>query len=462
MNKPSLPILIIDDDEIALTYYSTILDEKGFNNYILCQDSRKVIKLLDEKSFSVILLDLYMPHYSGEDLLKLIKEKTPEVPVIIITSSESVYTAVECMKLGVHDYMVKPVSHDHLVIGVKNAIKIHELHKEVDTLRSQLSPKALKHPEEFSRIITNSEAMHSVFRYIESIAESPRPVLITGESGAGKELIAEVIHRLSLVEGLFVPVNVAGLPDAVFSDTLFGHKKGAYTGADSNRKGLVEKAAGGTLFLDEIGDLAEGSQIKLLRLLQEEEYYPIGSDVKKKSTTRIITATNVNLKEKQETNKFRKDLFYRLISHHIQLPPLRDRLEDIPFLVDHFIKEACLLLKKKEPAVPGELTALLKTYNFPGNIRELQTIIFDAITLHKSGILSLKYFRDYFDKHRTKKSKMGENPGERISYYGDFPTLKEVEDFFIGEAMKKADNNQTIAAQMLGVSQSTLSRRARK
>ncbi|MDH3567306.1 MAG: sigma 54-interacting transcriptional regulator, partial [Desulfobacteraceae bacterium] len=248
---------------------------------------------------------------------------------------------------------------------------------------------ALENPQAFSEIITHNQRMLLVFKYVESIAPSSQPILITGETGVGKELIARSIHTLSKLKGRFVAVNVAGLDDNVFSDTLFGHIKGAFTGAEQDRRGLIERAVGGTLFLDEIGDLNPVSQIKLLRLLQEGEYLPLGQDEAEQTNVRIVASTNENLWSLQRKDKFRKDLNFRLRTHHIHMPHLRERMDDIPLLVRHFLEKSADALKKKVPTPPKELYELLATYSFPGNVRELESMIHDAVSIHSAKILSL-------------------------------------------------------------------------
>lgn len=465
MTTDELPVLLIDDDDISLTFYRTVLKANGINNLKEFKDSRTVLPFLSSGDALLVLLDLNMPHISGVDLLSKINEDHPNLPVIVITGDNKVDMAVECMKKGAFDYLVKPVKNDRLYTVVKHAIEIYTLKKEVNKLSTQVLTGEVKNPDAFSEIITKNTAMKSIFKYIEAIAPSPKTVLITGESGTGKELIARAIHKLSRKNDKFVPVNVAGLDDTVFSDTLFGHKRGAYTGADTERKGLIEQASGGTLFLDEIGDLDTTSQLKLLRLLQEGEYYPLGSDKSEKSTANIVAATNADLKSMLDSGKFRNDLYYRLISHHINIPPLRERLDDIPLLVDHFIAEAANAFSKQKPTVPKEINTLLSTYYFRGNIRELQSMIFDAIGLYESGILSLNYFREYIKNHSRQSDNMYVNintSNQVLSYSDRIPTLKEAEDFLISEALKKAKGNQSIAADILGVNQSTLSRRLKK
>jgi transcriptional regulator with PAS, ATPase and Fis domain len=299
--------------------------------------------------------------------------------------------------------------------------------------------------------------MRAIFKYIEAISRTPLPVLVTGETGVGKELIANAIHKLSGRPGEIVSLNVAGVDDNLFSDTLFGHKKGAFTGADTERRGLIEQAERGTLFLDEIGDLSIESQVKLLRLIQDRKYFPLGSDMAKLSDVRIICATNRNIDSMKEGNSFRKDLYYRLQTHHIHIPPLKERKSDIPLLINHFMEKAALQLNKKKPTAPKELYTLLSNYSFPGNIRELEGIIFDAVSVHTSGVMSLIPIREkiYRDEEMVSDSTVV----EELIFPDELPTLKEAEDALIKEALKRADGNQNIAAELLGLSRRALNNR---
>ena len=269
-----------------------------------------------------------------------------------------------------------------------------------------------------------------------------------------------------------IKYNVSGLDDTVFSDTLFGHRRGAFTGADGVRKGLIEQAAGGTLFLDEIGDLVNPAQVKLLRLLQEGEYYALGSDTPGRSTARIIAATNADLRSAQAEGRFRKDLYYRLMAHHVRIPPLRERSGDVPLLVNHFVRESCALLDLPVPAVPHRLLDALSSYDFPGNVRELQSLIHDAVSQSGGSALPVQYFVDHITAHAGESPKgalpgaasggpvaAGMQPAGRFWFSEPFPTLGEVESFLMEEALARSDGNQTAAARLLGVSQSTLSRR---
>jgi DNA-binding NtrC family response regulator len=418
------------------------------------------------QEIEVMMLDLSMPHVSGKELLLSVTKDYPEVPVIVITGSNDVDTAVACMKTGAFDYMVKPVEKSRLISGVKRAIELRELQRENRLLRAHVLSDKLEHPEAFSEMVTNSPIMRSIFQYIESISISPRPILITGETGVGKELVSKAIHKLSQRKGAFVPVNVAGLDDNFFADTLFGHRKGAFTGADQARSGLVEQASGGSLFLDEIGDLSPASQVKLLRLLQDGEYFPLGSDVGKRSDARVVVATNQDIQALQEAGRFRKDLYYRLCGHQIHIPPLRERREDLPILLDHFLEKASETLGKKKPTPPRELLTLLSTYRFPGNIRELQSVILDAVSSHKSGKLSMEVFKSYIRQKQptldidSKHLLQVENL--MVSFSEQLPTLKRSEQLLISEAMKRASGNQAIAAQLLGITRQALNKRLKQ
>jgi len=460
---PHFPILMVDDEEQALNSFEIALRSANINHVICCQDSRQVMPIFSSQEIEAMMLDLSMPHMSGEELLSMVNKDFPEVPVIIITGSNDVETAVRCMKWGAFDYMVKPVEKSRLISGVRRAIELRELQRENRLLRDHVLSDRLEHPEAFSEIITNSDLIRSVFQYIEAISISPHPVLITGETGVGKELAARALHNLSRPKGAFVPVNVAGLDDNVFADTLFGHRKGAFTGADQVRSGLVEQASGGTLFLDEIGDLSPASQVKLLRLLQDGEYFPLGSDVAKRSDARVVVATNQNLQALQESGKFRKDLYYRLCAHHVHIPTLRERLKDLPLLVEHFLEKASKALGKMKPTPPAELFALLSAYHYPGNIRELQSMIFDAVSNHKSGKLSLDVFKAYlWKKQPPAEAGSKQSPDQdrsSVSFPEQLPTLKQAEQLLVSEALRRASGNQATAALILGITRQALNKR---
>lgn len=454
---PPNPVLIVDDEEHTLKSLSNVLKSSGISNIICCQDSRKVLDISSRQKICVLLLDLNMPHISGEKLLPMIRLDYPNLPIIIITGVNEASIAVECIKMGAFDYLVKAIESNKLIASVRRAIEIQELREENRILKKSFLSNTLENPEAFSSIITDNDRMRSLFLYIESIAKTAHTILIRGETGVGKELIANIVHTLSRRRGECVKVNVAGLDDNLLSDTLFGHRKGAYTGALNSRSGLIEKALDGTLFLDEIGDLSNASQLKLLRILETQEYYALGSDVAKKSNAQIVVITNKSLNDLIAAGKFRKDLYYRLSRHEVEIPPLRDRMDDLPLLIDYFIEKSSQELGKKKPTPPTELYTLLGTYHFPGNIRELKSMIFDAVSTHKKGILSLESFKRITERKNSSIS-MGQNESP-IIFTHMLPTLREGTRLMVKEAMKKAKGNQSIAARLLGISQSALSKR---
>lgn len=458
-------LLIVDDEPHALKAVSSILKIQGFLEIRTESDSRRVLDLLASEPFDAVILDLFMPHLTGMDLLQLISERHPHIPVIMVTAAYEIDRAVACMKMGAFDYLVKPVENERLVATIHKALERTSLNEQLTQLRDHLIFNRIDHPDAFAEIVTKDRTMQSLFQYAEIVARSPQPAMVTGESGTGKELIVQSIHRLSGCSGKLVSVNLAGLDDTMFSDVLFGHVRGAFTGADSSREGLIVKATGGTLFLDEIGDLMESSQLKLLRMIQEREFYPVGSDTPCACNARIICASNRDIKALVAEGRFRNDLYYRLFIHQIALPPLRERKGDIPLLLAFFISKAAESLGINPPLYPRELVDLLSTYNFSGNIRELQGMVFDAVARSKSGKISLDSFRSMITDRRTPAidphaPRDIENMYERIEQiWGYFPTLCEAEDCLIATAMKISGDNQGIAATMLGLKRQTLNMR---
>jgi DNA-binding NtrC family response regulator len=460
-----LPVLLVDDEPEILELTKMTLGSEGMHNVLTIDDSREVLALLEKEKVSAIILDLMMPYLSGNELLSRIDGDFPDIPVIVMTAADEVETAVECLKTGAFDYLLKPVDPNRLVSVVQKAIKLNSLESEVSSLKEYLLTDRLEHTEAFAEIITRSKKMRAIFQYAEVISKSGQPILITGETGVGKELMANAIHKLSEVKGPLITVNVAGLDDAIFSDTLFGHKKGAFTGADQSRDGLICKAAGGALFLDEIGDLSRPSQVKLLRLLQGQEYYPLGSDVLKSSDARLIVATNHDLPKLIAAGKFRKDLYYRLCAYQIHIPPLRERLEDIPLLLDHFIEKASQSLNRARPVPSPRLAAYLTACQFPGNIRELQAMVYEAVARHRAGMLSLESFpgtREAIAASPYSAVAPGAlNADELCRLFGRFPTMDEMEELLITAAVKLAGGKRGVAASLLGITRQALYKRTK-
>jgi DNA-binding NtrC family response regulator len=396
-------------------------------------------------------------------LIREIAARHPQLPVIVMTGNDDLKTAVECMQSGAVDYLVKPVDPERLAAAVRRSREMRELREEVVVLRqAALVQTPLRHPA-FAEILTGSAEMLRIFQYLEAVSRSAHPVLIMGESGTGKDLLARAMHRISGRNGPCVEVNVAGLDDALFSDTLFGHMRGAFNDAVRDRGGLVLEAADGTLFLDEIGDLSLASQVKLLRLLQNGTFYPLGSDKPQRSRARIITATNRDVFKDVESGKFRADLYYRL-DHQVQLPPLRARRSDIPLLVTRFLDDAAVELGRPMPSVPRELFQLLGAYHFPGNVRELKRMCVDALAQHAGGTLSLASFREKFAPDRARSDVQGPSAPDTtwsglLSNLEPLPTLCESEEALINEAMRRSGGNQTVAAGLLGIFRQALNRR---
>ena len=458
--NPEVPVLLVDDEPAVLSSMAKVLKSAGIDNLLTCIDSREVLPLMEKQEVEAVLLDISMPHITGDALLRKIHELYPHIPVIIVTASEDIDMAVGCMKEGAFDYMIKAVEPNRLTSGVGRAIDMRRLSRRYNSLREGLLADKISHPEVFRSIITRNHRAHAIFRFIESIGPTAETVLITGETGTGKELFAEAIHAVSALRGPLVKVNSAGLDDSVFADTLFGHTKGAYTGADSDRKGLVQQANSGTLFLDEIGDLSAASQIKLLRLLESREYYPLGSDLPRTTSARFVIATHRLLPDLVAGQHFRRDLYYRLQTYEIRIPPLRERRDDLPLLIDHFHGRAVEQLGRKKLAVPPELLTLLETYDFPGNVRELRSMIFNAVSRQREKMLSLQPFREA----------MGYTGGEihlpaaeqAFSFPEKLPTLKGMTGRLIEEALSRAKGNQAIAAGLLGITPQALSKRLKR
>jgi DNA-binding NtrC family response regulator len=459
---PDFGILLVDDEPDWLGSLALTLEScAGVNNITTCSDSRQVMSNLDSGQIGLVLLDLTMPHISGEELLEMIAEQHPEITTIVISGLNQIETAVGCIRRGAFDYFVKTDDEDRMISGVLRAVRMQELQRDHREMASRFCSPSIHYPEAFESIITNDRAMHAIFSYVEAVAKSPQPLLITGESGVGKELIARAAHRLSGCKGKLVTVNVAGLDDTVFADTLFGHVRGAFTGAEQARRGMIEEASDGTLFLDEIGDLSIPSQVKLLRLLQEGEYFPLGSDLPKRIKARIIVATHQNLTAKEGAGCFRRDLFYRLRTHQVHLPPLRERRGDIPLLLDYFLDETSRTLGKKKPTPPKGLAAFLSTYSFPGNVRELKAMVFDAVSLHRDRMLSMETFISSVERSRSEAVVAApalprQNP---FSEFEELPTFSDAAAFLVMDALDRANGNQTLAARLLGISQPALSKR---
>ncbi len=471
---PDQPILILDDDPGIRARLALALDKAGMGNVVATDDAGYAARLMAMEKVELVLLDLSLPPISGEVLLRDFAHHYPQIPVIIVTGTVDPATIVRCMKAGAIDYIIKPVEDERLLAAVRNGLRLAELTREASGFRDRVFNDRIERPEIFSGIISADPRMIALFKYVEAVAKSRQPVLIHGETGTGKELFARAIHEASGRSGPFVALNIGGLDDTVLSDTLFGHRKGAYTGADRPRPGLIKEASGGSLFLDEIGDLDSRTQIKLLRLLQEEEYYPLGSDSPQRSETRIFAATARDLRAASRAGSFRADLYFRLQTHLIHIPPLRSRKGDLPLLAMRFIEASARSLGISPPVLPVEALGSLAAYDFPGNVRELESIIHDAVaTAAAKGRTSLSLKLDARpgpesasrDRPQGGKADLEgagalapENaPKGGLSLLpGPFPSLRQVEAWLIDEAMKASAGNVQKAARLLGLSRQTL------
>ncbi len=453
---PDRPVLIVDDEETVVASLTDMLKSAGLNNILGCTDSREVMDLARSRQPAAILLDLGMPHIPGQKLLEEMRESLPHIPVIVVTGMNEVTAAVLCMQAGASDYMVKPVEPVRLTSGVRRVLEIRRLEQDYLHLKEKLLSPALGKPEAFTHILTRNKAMQAIFGLIEAIARTSEPILITGETGVGKFLIAQAIHKASGRGGKFVPVDVAGRDDTVFADDLFGHLKGAFTGAQEARSGMIQQAAGGTLLLDEIGDLSMVSQNKLLHLLDTGEYYPLGSDLPRRTDARIVVATNRDLPALMKEGRFRGDLFFRLSTHALRIPPLRERKDDLPLLISRFLREEAEELGKEPPRVPPRLLAWLEAYAFPGNVRELRSMVKDAVSKELSGSLSLAPFQEAMD--RSAPAAPAQHSDTEWGFPERLPSLRQVRELLIEEALKRAGGNQSIAAGLLGISHQALNK----
>ena len=462
-NFTKLSILLVDDEPAWLHGLTLALERSLTNCQITgCSDSRQVLPLLQQADIDLILLDITMPYLSGEQLLPQIVAAYPEIPIIILTGINQIELSVRCMKLGAFDFFVKSVEQQQLVAGIERALKMLSLQQENRQLNQHFLSTELAQPEHFSAIHSGDPQILAACKYLEAVAPGPNPVLIIGESGTGKELFARAVHNIGRPEGPWVALNVAGLDDNVFADTLFGHTRGAFTGAEQARAGMLESAADGTLFLDEIGDLSLTSQIKLLRLLQEGEYLPLGADRPRKSRARIVLATNIDLQQAINGGRFRRDLYYRLAAHQIKLPPLRQRRDDLPLLIRHLLKKLADQQGRPVPDYPAELPVLLGTYHFPGNIRELEGLLANALSNHQKGTLSMNSFRQSLGSGGETTVTASSAAANKLQFGETLPSLEEAGQLLVTEAMLRAQGNQTIAAGLLGISRPALNKRLKK
>jgi len=441
-------ILIIDDDQGVLNYLNILLLQSGEYQVTTLSNSSRAFQELKNDGYDLLILDMDMPEVTGLDILRHIKETNIEIETIVLTGVDDIELAVSAMKLDAFDYLTKPVDNDHLLRLIKAAIEKRSSRKLAGPeLPADMS--ALTHPEAFAGIITRNEKMIKIFQMVEKMAQADNSILIWGESGTGKELIARAIHRLSgRQKQNFIAVNAGTFANELFSSEFFGHDKGAFTGAIASKKGLMEEAHGGILFLDEIGELALPIQVKLLRVLQEGEFFRLGSTKNLKVDVRIIAATNKDLLEETKKGNFRKDLFYRLNMNSVFLPPLRERRDDIPLLAHHFLKKFSELNNKPMSHISEPVLKLLSQYDYPGNIRELMNIVNSAVIVESGGELRRKSLPQYF----LESGSFNEPALEDLP----LKSLKDIEKEHIRRVLKLTNGNRTKAAKILEISRISL------
>jgi len=445
-------ILIVDDEKVQREILEGFLLKQGYGA-IAVEDGQKALQKFRSASFDLVLTDYRMPGMDGMQLLREVRRLNPEAVVVIMTAYGTVGTAVAAMKEGVYDYLTKPIDLDELLLMVQRVEREISLGRENRELREQLREKF-----KVDFIVSASRQMEEALNLVRRVAPSPATVLILGESGTGKELIARAIHYSSpRADRAFIKVSCAVLPENLLESELFGHEKGAFTGAVARRIGRFEQADKGSIFLDEIGDLSPSLQMKLLRVLQEKEFERLGSNQTIKTDVRVIAATNQNLEEAIKRGTFREDLYYRLNVVTISLPPLRERREDLPVLMEHFLKKYNQENKRDVTAISKEAKELLMRYDYPGNVRELENIIERAVVLCRGDTMTTQ------DLPLNLRESKTEIALEEARKRRDLPeTLEEVERYLITQALERSGGVQTKAAEELGISERVLRYKMKK
>jgi DNA-binding NtrC family response regulator len=434
-------VLVIDDEEKLRRVVELQLKTAGFE-VEQAGSAEDALKLADRAD--VILTDLRLPGISGLELLANLRRQDSHTPVIVMTAFGSIETAVEAMKAGAVDFLPKPFSLDHLMTVVNKALELRTLRDENRQLRAELGQRY-----EFDNIVGRSDAMREIFATVERVAPTRATVLMCGESGVGKDLIARAIHHHSPRDGRpFVKINCTALPENLMESELFGYEKGAFTGANTTKPGKFEQADTGTVFLDEIGDVPASVQVKLLRILQEREFERLGSNKTRHIDVRVLAATNVDLRAALEQGTFREDLYYRLNVLPINIPPLRERKEDIPFLAEHFVKKLKRDLGTPVESISDAAIQRLLEYHWPGNVRELENVIERSMVLASGAVLEAADIKlDLAPKPRLAPSD---------NFLPEGMTLDDYERSIIREALHRADGNKSQAARLLGLTRNAL------
>ncbi len=447
----SAKILIVDDEEIViqsclriLSDYSDVVDS--------VQDGQAALRKIDETQYDIVILDIMMPKMDGLEVLQQVKERHPDVDVIMMTGLSQIQTAVKAMKLGAFDYLSKPFDPDELKHVVDRALERRRLLQQNRDLKNEVSSKY-----RFENIIGSSPRMQAVYALIAKCAPTNSTVLITGESGSGKEMIARAIHFNSLRKDQpFVTVDCNTLSENLLESELFGHVKGSFTGAVANKRGMFDSANNGTLFLDEFGNIPLSTQAKLLRVIQEHEYRPVGSTVTQKTNVRLITATNKDLKAMVAEGTFREDLYYRINVFPIQAPALRERRDDIPALAFHFLRIFCNELEKPVAEISEGAMSLLINHDWPGNVRELENTMHRAVILCSDNIIRQAHLANIIDTSSRPDLEVPKTSEDlkRIKKIAREKSVEEVEKLFIQETLKRNASNVTRSAEETGMQRS--------
>ncbi|MFW5965869.1 MAG: sigma-54-dependent transcriptional regulator [Persicimonas sp.] len=450
------PILVVDDEQSMREFLSIMLEDSEHRVEVATR-GEEAIELLEEGNrYCLIITDLKMPGKSGLDVLKRAKELDPACQVVVMTAYATPETAISAIKEGAYDYITKPFKVDKARLVVDRALEKYDLVSENLYLK-----KTLDERDGFGQMLGKSEPMRRVFEMISRVADSDTTILISGESGTGKELVARAIHQHSeRAEHPFLPINCGAIPENLIESELFGHKKGAFTGASSDKKGLFEAAGRGTVFLDEIGELPQNTQVKLLRVLQEHRIKPVGGNTEVQVDCRVLAATNRELREEVAQGRFREDLYYRLSVIPIELPPLRDRQGDIKLLIEHFVDEYSERMGVGISGVDAEAMRLLLNYPYPGNVRELQNIIERAVTLTRGDMITSEVLPNHLQEESfSRVASELEVPEEGLDLEA---MVEQLERSLIEKALERASGVKKDAAELLGISFRSLRYRLKK
>ncbi len=446
-------VLVVDDDEPHAEAVAESLERVGYE-CVVATSGREGLRLIEEQTFDIIITDLIMEGVGGLEILAKAKRELPDAEVVILTGHGTIKTAVTAMQAGATTYLTKPLDIGELRTVVDKASQSQRLARSNIELQKQLNERF-----GFEGVIGNSQALHTVVARLRQIAPTSASVLITGESGTGKELVAKALHNNGPRRYKpFVTLNCAALSDNILESELFGHVKGAFTGADRERKGWFEHANGGTLFLDEVGDIPLGTQVKLLRALESGEIVRVGTNEPIKVNVRLISATNRDLTEANAAGTFRQDLYHRLKVVSIKLPPLRERREDIDLLIDHFLKEFTTSHEKKIGSITLVARKVLRQHSWPGNVRELKNVIESMVVIDSDGVLDVDDLTE--DLQVVSAAAPGDKSAAIDSLVGK--PLEEIEKHFITETLKLTGGNREEAARMLGIGERTLYRKLKE